>query len=202
MDENDDDYGLPKIDTGQLENRPRGILSNTDRAYLAGNKRYQHKQSDSNRRQEIRERIVNGLKDFRLLPLLLPTDEREKIFNQELDKQEVEVCLSQMIAFAYLALDKDIEKISKIIENGIFTGQNHGPDAAWAGTAWDIDVKIDIDYNPDPHQIKHKLESENMGDVTPSEIGILVRAGEISADQLEELEMSPNELSSDDSRND
>jgi len=53
------------------EDRPRGILSPTDREYLYGQKEYAQPQTDANRRQAIRERVVNGLKDFELLSLLL-----------------------------------------------------------------------------------------------------------------------------------
>jgi len=65
----DDDRELAPILTP--EDRPRGILSPTDREYLCGHKEYAQPQTDANRRQAIRERVVNGLEDFALLSVLL-----------------------------------------------------------------------------------------------------------------------------------
>jgi len=86
------------------EDRPRGILSPTDREYLCGLKEYAQPQTDANRRQAIRERVGNGLKDFLLLGQLLEPTEREKVF-EELGPEERDDVLSAMLAFAYLGLD-------------------------------------------------------------------------------------------------
>jgi len=91
----DDDRELAPILTP--EDRPRGILSPTDREYLCGHKEYAQPQTDANRRQAIRERVVNGLEDFALLSVLLEPGEREKVF-AELGQEETDEALASMVA--------------------------------------------------------------------------------------------------------
>jgi len=98
----DDDRELAPILTP--EDRPRGILSPTDREYLCGHKEYAQPQTDANRRQAIRERVVNGLEDFALLSVLLEPGEREKVF-AELGQEETDEALASMVAFAYLGVE-------------------------------------------------------------------------------------------------
>ena len=43
----------------RVEERPRGLLSHTDREFLVGLKDYKHEQSEANRRQDIRERVAH-----------------------------------------------------------------------------------------------------------------------------------------------
>jgi len=98
----DDDRELAPILTP--EDRPRGILSPTDREYLCGHKEYAQPQTDANRRQAIRERVVNGLEDFALLSVLLEPGEREKVF-AGLGQEETDEALASMVAFAYLGVE-------------------------------------------------------------------------------------------------
>jgi len=88
------------------EDRPRGILSKTDREYLCGLKEYAQPQTDANRRQDIRERVENGLKDFALLWMLLEQDEREKVFDG-LGEDGTNEVIESMVTFAYLGIGRD-----------------------------------------------------------------------------------------------
>lgn len=171
------------------EDRPRGILSPTDREYLCGLKEYEHAQSEANRRQDIRKRVQNGLEDFVLLWLLLDRNEMELIFDS-LDEETIHNSFSSMFAFAYRGLDSDKNWLEEIIESGVLLGANYDTSDRREGEATDVEVSIDIEYNPDVDAIYGRLKSEGADQLTPREIGVLVREGKIDAEELAELEDS------------
>ena len=166
------------------EDRPRGILSPTDREYLCGLKEYAQPQTDANRRQAIRERVLNGLKDFQLLGQFMEPAEREKVF-AELGPEETDDVLSAMFAFAYLGLDGDQSRFNTCIERGILQGENVDKLFQSSGRATNVDVSISVEYNPDVEKLHLRLE--NGQELTDAEIGALVRAGKIGREELEEL---------------
>ena len=170
------------------EDRPRGILSPTDREYLCGLKEYAQPQTDANRRQAIRERVGNGLKDFLLLSQLLEPAEREKVF-EELGPEETDDVLSAMFAFAYLGLNGDQPRLKACIERGILQGENVDKLFQSSGRATNVDVSISVEHNPDIEKLHQRLE--NGRELTDAEIGALVRAGKIGREDIEELAESP-----------
>jgi hypothetical protein len=167
------------------EDRPRGILSATDREYLCGLKEYAQPQTDANRRQDIRERVFNGLKDFALLFLFLQREEREKII-EALGQDETEEAISSMAAFAYLALEQDQPRFEECLERGILMAANRDKLFRSAGRATDVDVSINVEYNPDPEKLVRQFEQGK--NLTDAEIGVLVRNRKISEKDLEELQ--------------
>lgn len=169
--------------------RPRGILSKTDREYLYGLKDYAHAQTEANRRQEIRERVKNGLLDFPILWLFLDPDERANIFD-EMGDEEVDRSIESMIIFAYLGLDQDRLQLEDRIEHAVLLGANYGVADRREGKATDVNVSIDIDYQPDVDALYNQFQEGNADQLTPAEIGVLVRAGKIESEDLDELEQS------------
>lgn len=167
------------------EDRPRGILSPTDRDYLCGLKEYAQPQTDANRRQDIRERIENGLKDFALLWMLLERNEREKV-SEELEEDGTDEAIVSMIAFAYLSLDQDTARMEEGIERGVLSAANADKLFRSAGRATDVDVSINIEYNPDIDKLYRRFEEE--GQLSDAEIGVLVRSGRLNAEDIKELE--------------
>ncbi|WP_254831417.1 hypothetical protein [Haloglomus salinum] len=173
------------------EDRPRGILSPTDRDYLCGLKEYAQPQTDANRRQDIRERVINGLKDFVLLSLFLDPDERAKVF-EELGSDETDDVLAAMIAFAYLGVDGDRPRLERCIGHGVLQGANVNRLFQSGGRATNADVSISVEYDPDVEKLSRRLE--NGKELTDAEIGALVRAGNIGAEDIEELAESPRDF--------
>lgn len=169
--------------------RSRGILSNTDREYLCGLKDYKHEQSEANRRQDIRERVKNGLEDFILLWLRLDDDDREKLFS-EMGPDLVEISTKATIAFLYLGIDQNEDRFEKLLAEGIYLGGNSGGRSRWSGEVTDVDVSIDIERNPDIDKIRKKLDRGEQDELSPAEIGVLVREGKLDSDDLESLRRS------------
>lgn len=173
------------------EDRPRGILSSTDREYLCGLKEYAQPQTDANRRQDIRERVTNALKDFTLLSLFLEGKEREKIFDN-LGEEWTEDALISMMAFAYLGLDEDRPKFESMIEKGIIQAENMDKLFQSAGRATNSEVSITVDYKPDVEKLyKSFLDGKEL---TDAEIGTLVREGKLKDKDLKRLERSSEGL--------
>lgn len=171
------------------ENRPRGILSKADREYLCGLKDYAHAQSEANRKQDIRERIENALKDFTYLWLLLDEEERALALSQMGDEAVTESFVS-IVTFMYLSLDADLTRLEGVIEDGVLVGANFDTSGRWAGKATEADVDIDVDYDPDVEVLSQKLEEGNIDQLTPAEIGVLARAGKIEEQHLSQIEES------------
>ncbi|WP_331233810.1 hypothetical protein [Natronorarus salvus] len=174
----------------ELEKRPRGILSHTDREFLWGLREYAHAQSESNRKQDIRERVINALYDYPLLAVLLDEGERDKIFQEETNEEDLNRCLEWIITFIYLGLGQDEDRFEDLIERGIYFGANFDKDGRWVGEATDVEVSIDIEYNPDVDKLYNQLQQGEGDELSPAEIGVLVQAGKLDADDLGELEDS------------
>lgn len=168
--------------------RARGILSTTDREYLSGQKEYEHPQSEANRKQDIRERVINAFQDFLILTLMLSEKERKKIFNDEISEKLLQHSLESMVSFVYLGLEEDIEELEKIIEIGVYSGANLSKIGNWSGEVVDVDTSIDLERRPDRSEVIQKLEQGKTDQLTPAEIGILVRSGQLDKDDLDELE--------------
>jgi len=169
------------------EDRPRGILSPTDRDYLCGLKKYAQPQTDANRRQDIRERVENGLKDFALLWLFLERDEREKVFDK-LREDGADEAIASMVAFAYLGVDQDTARLEECIERGVLGAANADKLFRSAGRATDADVSIDIEYNPDIEKLYRRFEDG--AQLSDAEIGALVRSEKLDTADIEELQGS------------
>jgi len=169
------------------EDRPRGVLSPTDRDYLCGLKKYAQPQTDANRRQDIRERVENGLKDFALLWLFLERDEREKVFD-EFGEDGADEAIASMNAFAYLGVDQDTARLEECIERGVLNAANADKLFRSAGRATDADVSIDIEYNPDVEKLYRRFEEG--GQLSNAEVGVLVRSGKLDIEDIKELQDS------------
>lgn len=90
-------------------NRPRGILTQADRALLLGLKEYKHKQQYSNRRKDIRKRTANALLDFSLLRHSLQSKDRKRIFRNPaeeagIDEAQFQESIQSMLYWTYLGL--------------------------------------------------------------------------------------------------
>ena len=169
--------------------RPRGILSKTDREYLVGNREYEHEQSELNRKQEIRKRIKNGLQDFELLDYYHNINQREKVF-EDLNEWKLDHYVASLISYLYKCSGGNSEWLEKNIHTGVFKGITTYEEGAVLGDIKSISVDINIEYEPDVDRVYEKFTKSDEGVLTPEEIGLLVRNGKLSEDDIEELDRS------------
>lgn len=166
----------------EVRQRSRGILSKTDREYLLGLKDYKNKQSEANRRQDIRNRIRNTLLDFKIIWTMLEEHDRDQVFTS-LEDEVVDDSIEAIISFIYLGLDRDIPRIEKAIKRGILAGENVSSE----GEPKQVDVSINIDYYPDVEDVKEKMENNPLVELTVEEIGVLAKANELNQSHIERM---------------
>lgn len=88
-----------------------GFLTETDKLFLRGGKKYGSKQQRYDRRKAVRERTREALLDFSVLYKELDRTERNKIFEpgDREERIELEDGIIDTIAFLYIALEGEIE---------------------------------------------------------------------------------------------
>lgn len=167
--------------------RSRGILSKTDRDYLEGGKDYKHEQSELNRKQEIRQRIENSLKDFAIIMNYMGTEQKEKVFSA-FEEGELEDLFSLIVAFMYEGTGRDIDQLEEIIKSGLLSDISFGPSKPQITDVKSVSVDINIEMEPD---IDEAYDRFNQGKVLlPEEIGLLVRHGRLSSEDIQKLDRS------------
>jgi len=158
-------------DNESIPERPRGILSRSDRNYLnVGHDGYMEKYSDgaaNKRRVDVRNRARAALRDFRLLADELPAEEREKIFaadprNEELTELQDDIV--KTIEFLYTGMGGE-SGFRKPLEYGVINGElelgniNHPFDVA-------PQFAVDVISRNDPGGVIDAIESEEWSRLT------------------------------------
>ena len=86
--------------------RPRGILSSADRAFLLGTADLEGKQSEYDTRYRIRRRIRNAILDFTILFEHLSERDRTQVFDSPDDEREdFSNAIVDSLAFFYLGTE-------------------------------------------------------------------------------------------------
>lgn len=158
--------------------RPRGILSAADRAYLRGETDLASTQSERNTRARIRDRIFDAVLDFELLVERLPDHDRELVFEKRfgsIDGTRAFDALVSAVAFLYRATrDTDLD-FETVLAEGINVAEVQEKRAAT--------VDLDLTYQAlTTDQLLHKLRSGET--LTLAEIAYLHNADEVRADEL------------------
>ena len=158
-------------DSESIPERPRGILSRSDRKYLnVGHDGYMKKYSDgaaNKRRVDVRNRARAALRDFRLLADELPAEEREKIFaadprGEELTELQDDIV--KTIEFLYAGMGGE-SGFRKPLEYGVINGElelgniNHPFDAT-------PQFRVNVISPNDPGGVIDAIESEEWGRLT------------------------------------
>lgn len=183
-------YRLPKSAVPRilLENidRPRGIFTKVDREFIIGDKSYEYKQSESNRRQKIRERVTNGIVDFQLLNWISDR-EQEKLFD-DIPTDQLHDYLVSLIAFVYRGIGQNCEMIEEVVQKAIFQVETENePRSEYRGGIADVSVSIEIEQGYDVNKIYERFQQDQSSQLTPAEVGVLVRAGILDENEIEQL---------------
>lgn len=171
-----------------LPERDRGIFTETDRLHLWGLKEYDTDQARYQANQRIRERTVDGILDLYYLTMLQDKD-RERIRKRLEEESGFRPPYIALTQFLYVLLDGEIEWFEEAIRQGVARGEE-GLDTADRYGMRDVEVNIDVRQGYNITRLKRELESGNVGALSPAEIGVLVREGEIDSEDLEQLEYS------------
>lgn len=81
----------------------QGFLTQSDKDWLRGETEYEHRQSATNKRADVRERVVAALRDFEELNENWTEDERRRILDEVDDPEAV---AAEVIEFLYVWLNE------------------------------------------------------------------------------------------------
>lgn len=174
----------------RIIDRERGLFTKTDREFLLGRKEYDYEQSAINKRRDIRNRLEDGILDLQLLPYIAAS-ERSKFFDN-FDKGELHESIARLMVFLYSGLDGNTEAIEQMIESGIFKAERGGVEG-FEGGARDVEVSIELTLEYDVDEIYQRFKRGYGDDLTPAEIGVLVREGRLSPEDYEDLSWEAGE---------
>ena len=147
---------------------------------------------ESELRGEIEHRLVETFRDFMLLSLF-PDDKRTDAFDT-LGRAQLKDSLASLVRFVYLGTDRDQEFLESTVERAVWGAElaETTPIGPYHGGVKNVDVEINVDRYEDPEEIYQRYERDP-DDLTPGEIGILVRVGKIEPEDLEQLALDPEE---------
>lgn len=170
-----------------LDDRPRGILSPSDREYLKNPDEFSS-QAAYERRRAIVERVYESMYDYELLLNDLDPKVRREIFDK-FDPDDFSLnTLEWPVAFFYLGIgdamdsgDLVVPAFVDLISEGIRQAFLQRGETAWA------DVEIDIKTGGSVEELEKEVKS---GELSPSEIWKaweLVRQGKMTFSEYKQL---------------
>jgi hypothetical protein len=116
----------------------------------------------------------------------LPEDELKQTIT-DIELFSLGGSLSAMMAFAYQSLDGDLGELENYVERGIYFGSNWNKEDGWVNSVADVKASIHLERNPNIDQLYARFEEGSAGQLTPTEIGLLVRSGKLSEDELQSI---------------
>lgn len=158
------------------DERPRGILSPADRAYLRGESDFASAQSERNARARIRERVRAGLYDADLLADALSGRDRELVFEKYFGGDPAGIrALIGAVAFLYRGAEDAGLSFETLVEEGVSRAE--------AGRDRAANVEISVDRRPlDADRLVRQLR--HTGSLTLSELAYLRERDDVSLDRL------------------
>ncbi|WP_436926818.1 hypothetical protein [Halosimplex amylolyticum] len=158
------------------DDRPRGILSPADRAYLRGETAFESDQSERNARARIRDRVLAGLYDADLLADALSERDRELVFGKHVggDPEAVRALIGTL-SLLYRGAEEAGLDFGSLLEEGVSRAEADRNVAAA--------VEFEVRREPlDPDSLTRKLR--RTGSLTLSELSYLREADDVSLDRL------------------
>ncbi|MFB6189059.1 MAG: hypothetical protein ABEI57_04175 [Halapricum sp.] len=165
--------------------RPRGILSPADRAFLLGETEMTHEQSRRNAAARIRKRIHNAILDFTLLVHTLPAKDRHGVFESVGDRAFLDG-LTAMHSLAYLGLKEQGIDYEQILDPAIRNAEE-----VYAAETLDsaVDVGVDLSVRAE-YSTAVEDAAETIRDglaVTPAELLSVVMADDPVIEDVSEI---------------
>lgn len=170
------------------DDRPRGFLTPTDRNWLKGKLQYDHRQSTSDRRVKVVERLTNGLRDLYYLRFLEQKLTTRKRVYEKLTVSRLHAALENFLTFAYLFLYHEMgpeegrQRMESIISSGLYHAISK---VDTDGEVMKVDVDIEPKYEQSPGVLYGAfLKGEEL---SPEQVGVLVQSGILDEKELHEL---------------
>ena len=178
--------------------RPRGILTPSDRDFLLGRKTDYTDHSKKQKRNRIRRRVRNAILDFSILFEYMEERDRETVFDpDDEDRDAYTQGITDMLAFLHLGTMGYHTPFKDMLSEGVGKAEQR-----LAGSNYRM---VNVEFNVDPvgqidvDDVVDKLEHEEFAQLTDEELRAFVRLLTMSdtfspADTREEIKDSVDEF--------
>lgn len=167
------------VSTDESSARPRGVLTEADRAFLRGEKDLSDG-AERNTRQRIRDRLKAAMDDFELLWHYISDRDMELVYHPDNDVERNQMRLASHLALSFIRLglwqnqDPHAGRIEDAIEQAAFA----------AGYATDVSLSMDHEPLPDGQLLLAKMKHKEQ---RMTELRERLRAETLTSDTEAEL---------------
>jgi len=154
--------------------RPRGILTPSDRDFLLGRKTDYTDHSKKQKRNRIRRRVRNAILDFSILFEYMEERDRETVFDpDDEDRDAYTQGITDMLAFLHLGTMGYHTPFKDMLSEGVGKAEQQ-----LAGSNYRM---VNVEFNVEPvgqidvDEVVDKLEHEEFAQLTDEELRAFVR---------------------------
>ncbi|MFW6317076.1 MAG: hypothetical protein ACOC06_01225 [Halorubrum sp.] len=164
----------PALETAADAERPRGILTPSDRDFLLGRKTDYTEHSKKQKRNRIRRRVRNAILDFSLLYECLEDRDRKTVFDpDDEDREAYTRGITDMLGFLHLGTMGYVTPFKDMLSEGVAKSEQR-----LAGSDYRM-VRVDFNVEPvgqiDVDEVVEKLENDEFAKLTDEELRAFVR---------------------------
>ncbi|SIR64223.1 hypothetical protein [Natronorubrum thiooxidans] len=160
--------------TAADSDRPRGILTPSDRDFLLGRKTDYTDHSKKQKRNRIRRRVRNAVLDFSILFEYLEERDRQTVFDpDDEDRDAYTQGITDMLAFLHLGTMGYYTPFKDMLSEGVGKAEQQ-----LAGSNYRM---VNVEFNVEPvgqidvDEVIDKLENEEFAQLTDEELRAFVR---------------------------
>ncbi|MFC4438947.1 MULTISPECIES: hypothetical protein [Natrialbaceae] len=169
------------LQTAADSDRPRGILTPSDRDFLLGRKTDYTDHSKKQKRNRIRRRVRNAILDFSILFEYMEERDRNTVFDpDDEDRDDYTQGITDTLAFLHLGTMGYYTPFKDMLSEGVGKAEQR-----LAGSNYRM---VNVEFNVDPvgqidvDEVVEKLENEEFAQLTDEELRAFVRLLTMSDD--------------------
>ena len=162
------------LQTAADSDRPRGILTPSDRDFLLGRKTDYTDHSKKQKRNRIRRRVRNAVLDFSILFEYMEERDRNTVFDpDDEDRDAYTQGITDTLAFLHLGTMGYYTPFKDMLSEGVGKAEQR-----LAGSNYRM---VNVEFNVDPvgqidvDEVVEKLENEEFAQLTDEELRAFVR---------------------------
>ncbi|WP_440764049.1 hypothetical protein [Natronorubrum sp. DTA7] len=162
------------LETAADADRPRGILTPSDRDFLLGRKTDYTDHSKKQKRNRIRRRVRNAVLDFSILFEYMEERDRKTVFDPDDDERDAYTQgITDMLAFLHLGTIGYHTPFKNMLSEGVGQAEQR-----LAGSNYRM---VNVEFNVEPvgqidvDEVVEKLENEEFAQLTDEELRAFVR---------------------------
>jgi len=164
----------PSLETAADADRPRGILTPSDRDFLLGRKTDYTEHSKKQKRNRIRRRVRNAVLDFSILYECLEDRDRKTVFDpDDEDRDAYTRGITDILGFLHLGTMGYVTPFKDMLSEGVAKSEQRlaGSDYRMVRVEFNVDPVGQIDVD----EVIEKIEADEFERITDEELRAFVR---------------------------